>query len=67
MQVWLSTTSLLSGTDASTDDMPIFLNRSALTRGLYNFLVEKRLSDTSGGLADTVKRMYSSESHVNTI
>ncbi|KAL1674641.1 hypothetical protein EV122DRAFT_181020, partial [Schizophyllum commune] len=56
VQVWLPTTSLLSGTDASTDSMPIFLNRSALTHGLYNFLVEKRLSDTLGGLADTVKQ-----------
>jgi hypothetical protein len=37
--------------------IPYFLYRSALTRELYDFIVELRPSTTSGKLADNIKRV----------
>lgn len=45
---------------ALTDDIPVFFHRSAFTRELFDVIQEMRLSTTSGGLAENIKRTFSS-------
>lgn len=48
-----------------TAGIPHFMKRCALTRDLYNLITEFRLTMTSAGLAEHIKRKYRQQNSWN--